>query len=161
MDSVFLNKAAAAGLLSIAVAWICNAVASGVVPANVPVKPAFSVPGTENVSITPYMAHADADRGEELARQICSSCHALVSAAADGVGPNLASVAGRPIATAAGYAYSSALLGQKEHVWSDQALSDWLTSPARFAPGTRMSLVGISSPEQRADIIAYLHRLAE
>ncbi|KAA8389561.1 c-type cytochrome [Acetobacter tropicalis] len=161
MDSVFLNKAAAAVLLSIATAWICGAVGSTVVPITAPAKPAFSVPGTENVPIAPYMAHADADHGEELAHQICSSCHALVSAASDGVGPNLAGVAGRPRASITGYAYSSALAGQKAHVWSDQALSDWLTSPARFAPGTRMSLVGISSPAQRADIIAYLHTLAE
>ncbi|GAN68969.1 cytochrome c [Acetobacter orleanensis NRIC 0473] len=107
------------------------------------------------------MAHADAQRGDALVHQVCTNCHAVNDGASDGVGPNLSGVVGRPIAGLSGYSYSQALKAQHGHIWSDQALSDWLTAPARFAPGTRMSLVGLPDAAQRADIIAYLRTLGE
>lgn len=161
MDSMFLNRLGAAFLLSGVSVWICSAVGSAVVPQTVPARPAFSLPGLENKPIAPFMAHADAERGDALVHQVCTSCHAVNEGASDGVGPNLSGVAGRRIAGLSNYSYSAALKGQQGHVWSDQALSDWLTSPARFAPGTRMSLVGLPDPAQRADIIAYLHTLGD
>lgn len=161
MDSTFLNKAAFAALLSFGAVFLSWAVAQGVIPHTEPLRPTFSVPDTEKIAIASYMAKANAIRGADLAQQICSSCHAFVEGASDGVGPNLSGVSGRHIASAKGYAYSAALSGQNTHIWSDQALSDWLSSPARFAAGTKMSLVGLSSPAQRADIIAYLHSLGD
>lgn len=159
MNSVFLNKAALAIVMSVGVAWLSYVVSDGVVPHTAPAKPAFSLPGLENVPIKPYLAQASVSRGAELARQICASCHAFKQGALDGVGPNLAGVAGRTIASVAPYSYSEALKSLKEHSWTDQNLSDWLTAPAHFAPGTRMSLMGIPVVTHRADIIAYLHTL--
>ena len=161
MDSMFLNRLGAAFLLSGVGVWVCYAAGAAFVPHTAPAKPAFSLPGLENKPITPFMAHADVERGDALVHQVCTSCHAVNDGASDGVGPNLAGVAGRQIAGLSGYSYSQSLKGQHGHVWSDQALSDWLTSPARFAPGTRMSLVGLQDPAQRADIIAYLHTLGD
>lgn len=158
---MFLNRLGAAVLLSVVSVWVCHAAGFALVPQTAPAKPAFSLPGQDNKPIAPYLAHADAGRGDALVHQICTSCHALNEGASDGVGPDLAGVTGRKIAGLAGYAYSAALKGQAGHVWSDQALSDWLTSPARFAPGTRMSLVGLTDPAQRADVITYLHTLGD
>lgn len=161
MDSMFLNRLGAAFLLSVASLWVCSVAGSVLVPHTAPARPAFSLPGLDNKPIAPFMAHADAERGDALVHQICTSCHAVNDGVSDGVGPNLSGVAGRSIAGFASYSYSSALKGQHGHAWSDQALSDWLTSPTRFAPGTRMSLVGLPDPAQRADIIAYLHTLGD
>lgn len=161
MDSMFLNRLGAAFLLSGVGIGLCYAAGTAIVPHTAPAKPAFSLPGLENKPIAPFMAHADAQRGDALVHQVCTSCHALNERASDGVGPNLAGVVGRSVAGMPGYAYSPPLKARHDHVWSDQALSDWLTSPARFAPGTRMSLVGLPDPTQRADIIAYLHTLGD
>ncbi|GAN61205.1 cytochrome c family protein [Acetobacter cibinongensis] len=159
MNSVFLNKAALAIVMSVGVAWFSHVVSDVVVPHTAPAKPAFSLPGLENVSIQPYLAQASVSRGAELARQICASCHAFKRGASNGVGPNLSGVVGRPIASVTSYSYSASLRSLQNHSWTDQNLSDWLTAPAHFAPGTRMSLMGIPVVTQRADIIAYLHTL--
>ena len=159
MDSTFLNKVAAAILLSVGSAWLASVVGGAVVPTIMPAKPAMSVPGLERVAIQPYMAHADAARGAVLVQAICGSCHALQPQATQSVGPVLGGVAGRSIGSDPQYAYSPALVALRAQVWSDQNLSDWLTAPARFAPGTRMSLMGLPNVAQRADIIAYLHTL--
>ena len=34
----------------------------------------------------------------------------------------------------------------------------WLTSPQRFAPGTKMTFPGLPDPLARADVMAYLER---
>lgn len=159
MESTFLNKAAVAVLLSVAAAWLAGRVGAAVVPLTPPAKPAFTVPGLEKVAIKPYLEHANPVHGAALVQEICSSCHALESRSAESVGPVLAGVAGRNIAALPTYTYSSALAALHGQVWSDQNLSDWLTAPARFAPGTRMSLMGLPNVAQRADIIAYLHTL--
>lgn len=159
MDSMFLNRLGAAFLLSGVCIWGCYITGGVVVPRTIPAKPAFSLAGLENRPIAPFMAHADVERGDALVHQVCTSCHAVNEGASDGVGPNLSDVTGRPIGGLPHYSYSQALKTRHGQKWSDQALSDWLTSPARFAPGTRMSLVGLPDPVQRADIIAYLHTL--
>src|SRR3546814_20480212 len=37
------------------------------------------------------------------------------------------------------------------------SLSKWLKSPKAYAPGTKMSFAGISKPQDRADLLAYLN----
>ena len=40
--------------------------------------------------------------------------------------------------------------------WNYENLDKWLASPAGFAPGTKMSFAGLSKPEDRANVIAFL-----
>ena len=40
--------------------------------------------------------------------------------------------------------------------WTDVNLDKWFKSPADFAPGTSMAYAGMSKPQDRADMIAYL-----
>ena len=37
-------------------------------------------------------------------------------------------------------------------------LDEWLTSPRKFAPGTKMTFAGLSDPQDRADVILYLNQ---
>jgi cytochrome c len=36
-------------------------------------------------------------------------------------------------------------------------MSDWLKSPKSFAPGTKMTFAGLSKPEDRANLMAWLN----
>lgn len=86
----------------------------------------------------------------------CTACHTIDQGGAHGIGPNLYGVIGSEIGHhAAGYAYSTAL-AEKGGIWDYEALDAWLASPRAFANGTKMSFAGLSSPEDRANVILYL-----
>lgn len=88
----------------------------------------------------------------------CRACHTVAPSAAHTVGPNLAGVMGAKAATRPGYNYSPAL--KKANLTWDKATMDaWLTRPAKLVPGNKMALAGMSNPQQRADMIAYLSSL--
>ena len=57
-------------------------------------------------------------------------------------------------------AYTDALKS-KPGVWDWQSMSDWLKSPKGYAPGTKMTFAGLSKPEDRANIIAYLNQQSD
>lgn len=101
------------------------------------------------------LAAADPAKGETIFAK-CMACHSIEQGGANGIGPDLYGVVGKPIGKhAAGYAYSD-VLSKHGGDWSYQNLFDWLHSPKTFAPGTKMSFAGLSSPEDRANMIAYL-----
>ena len=82
--------------------------------------------------------------------------HTINQGGADGIGPNLYGVMGKPIGKhAAGFAYSSALSGHGGD-WTWENMNEWLTSPRAFANGTKMSFAGLSKPEDRANVMEYL-----
>lgn len=101
------------------------------------------------------LAAADPAAGEKLFSK-CASCHTIAPGGANGIGPNLNGVLGKPIGKhAAGFAYSSALSGHGGD-WTYENMDLWLANPKSFAPGTKMSFAGLSKPEDRAALIAYL-----
>lgn len=101
------------------------------------------------------LAAADPAAGEAVFAK-CSACHTINQGGAHGIGPNLYGIIGVPIGKhAAGFAYSSDLA---EHggEWTYENLDAWLASPRAFAPGTKMSFAGLSKPEDRANVIAFM-----
>lgn len=103
------------------------------------------------------LAAADPAAGAAAAAARCGTCHTFNQGGATSQGPNLYGVLGTPIgAHEPGYAYSDALASHGGE-WTYENMFAWLESPRGFAPGTKMSFAGLSSPEDRADIIAYLH----
>lgn len=102
------------------------------------------------------IAAANPDKGQVLFLQ-CRACHSLEAGGPNKVGPNLHGVFGRKAGLAPGYAYSEALT-QSDVVWSAETLNQWLARPSDFLPGNRMVFVGIRTPEDRANVIAYLQR---
>ena len=60
------------------------------------------------VPIATLLASADPAKGEKVFAK-CSSCHSINSGGANGIGPNLYGVLGKPHASVAGFAYSDAL----------------------------------------------------
>ena len=101
------------------------------------------------------LAAADPAKGEATFAK-CTSCHSIEQGGANGIGPNLFGTVGEPIGKGkAGFAFSDVLMSHGGN-WTYENLDAWLHSPKGFAPGTKMSFAGLSSPEDRANVIAYL-----
>jgi cytochrome c len=107
-----------------------------------------------------YLATADAAKGEQVFKK-CATCHNADKGGPNALGPNLWGVLGEEIGKGAhGFAFSDALAG-KGGAWEWQSLSDWLHNPKKFAPGTKMTFAGLSKPEDRANIIAFLNQKSD
>ncbi|WP_439137478.1 c-type cytochrome [Roseicyclus sp.] len=105
------------------------------------------------VAFADVYASADAAAGERLWRQ-CGACHQL-NPGANGVGPYLHGVVGRPKGAAVGFNYSATLSGMGGE-WSPENLAGFLENPRGYAPGTSMSYNGMRDVGDRANLIAYL-----
>ena len=102
-----------------------------------------------------YLQTADAAAGEGVFRK-CAACHTVNQGGANGLGPNLFGTMGAGVAHVAGFAYSDALR-EKGGNWDWDRMSEWLRSPRQFAPGTKMTFAGLSDPQDRANLMAYLN----
>lgn len=51
--------------------------------------------------------------------------------------------------------------GRNDKSWDADALDHFLKNPKAYVPGTAMAFAGISKPETRADVVAYLNTLAD
>ncbi len=106
--------------------------------------------------IAALLQTADAAKGAEVFKK-CASCHTITQGGANGIGPNLWGTLGEEIGKGkAGYAFSAALAGHGGK-WDFESMNQWLKSPKKFADGTKMSFAGLSKPEDRANLIAYLN----
>lgn len=109
----------------------------------------------EGPVLATLLANGDAAAGASAFAK-CSACHTVEQGGADGIGPNLFAVLGKPIGShVAGFAYSSALADVGGD-WTYEQMDAWLASPRAFANGTKMSFAGLSNPEERANVILYL-----
>ncbi len=101
------------------------------------------------------LAAADPAAGEKVFAK-CTACHTINSGGPNGIGPNLFGMLGHEIGTGAnGFAFSSALASHGG-TWTYENMDAWLKSPKAFAAGTKMSFAGLSKPEDRANVMAYL-----
>jgi cytochrome c len=100
-------------------------------------------------------AEGDPAKGQMAFRK-CQACHTL-----DGknrVGPTLAGIVGRRVASVENFRYSAAMTGYAEDgkVWDAEHLAQFLTAPKATVSGTSMAFAGIKKPEELADLIAFL-----
>jgi len=171
MDSLELNKAAAAVLLAgiafVGSGLIGKALVNPHIPDKlainivVPEAPAAAGSAAPEPPIGVLMASADPAKGEALTKaQGCVACHTFNKGGAAGVGPNLYGVIGAPHGHMPGYQYSNALKS-KQGNWTFAEMSEWLLKPSAYAPGTKMSYAGLADPKKRADIIEYLRTLSD
>jgi len=167
MDDRF-NTFAGWLLFSGIVALGLSSVASRYYSANTPHRPhemGFPIAGVEaegegaaGPSFMQLLATADPAAGERVFAK-CLACHTIAQGGVAGIGPNLFGVVGQPVGKhAAGFAYTAALSGHGGN-WDFASLDKWLTNPRAFADGTSMSFAGLSSAQDRANVVAYLNSM--
>ena len=100
-----------------------------------------------------YLASADPAKGADVFKK-CQACHTVDQGGANGLGPNLYDVVGEPIGHVRGFAFGRA---ESLAVWDWKSMSEWLANPKKYAPGTKMTFAGLSNPEDRANVIAFLN----
>ncbi len=171
-DSFELNKLAAAGLLALLIGMICAKISDALVEPEQIAKSVYIVQGLEVVAtaggapakegpepIEPFLAKSDIERGKVVAKK-CAACHTFNKGDPNRIGPNLYAIVGSKVAEVAGYSFSKAMSGLGG-VWSIDRLSDYLYKPAAYVKGTKMSFAGLTNPQERADVIAYLNSLSD
>jgi cytochrome c len=109
--------------------------------------------------ITPLLASADPEAGKKSFAK-CLVCHTAEKGAGNKIGPNLWDVVGAKKQHVDGYAYSGAL-AKVGGDWSYEDISAFITTPSKFAPGTKMTFAGDKQAKDRANIIAYLRTLSD
>lgn len=129
-----------------------------------PEKQGFPIEGVEaeggggaaEVPIATLLASADPAKGAEVFKK-CAACHTINQGGANGIGPNLWGMLGEGIATGhPGFAFSDALK-KVGGTWNFENMSRWLTSPRKFAPGTKMTFAGLGNAEERANLLVYMN----
>ena len=168
MDDRF-NTIAGWMLFAGIVALGTSIVASEAFHSERPEKMAYPIEGVEAAPgeggaaaeqpIEAYLAKADPAKGADVFKK-CGACHNADKGGANQLGPNLWGVLGEPIGQGKGFAFSPALSG-KGGSWNWDVLSQWLTSPKTFAPGTKMTFAGISNPQDRANVMAFLNKQSD
>jgi cytochrome c len=171
MDSFELNKIMGAVLGTCLVLLSLNIAAGAIFAPHKPAKPGFEIAvpeqaGAETAAkpepaepIAVRLASSDPKRGEAAAKQ-CASCHTFDKGGPNRVGPNLYGIVNRAKAAVAGFNYSAAMKG-KGGEWTYENLDQFLAAPKAYVPGTSMSYAGLARATQRADLINYLHTLAD
>jgi cytochrome c2 len=105
-------------------------------------------------------AHADGDpaRGERIYEE-CVACHSL-EPGVHGIGPSLSGVFNRKAGELADYRYSPALK-RSGIIWTPDTLEAFIADSQQFVPVNRMPYAGMPDAADRADLIAYLQKVAK
>ena len=162
------NKIFGAGLATALVIIAVPQIAGAIYHQEAPEKMGYFVDAPEEVAggaeapeLAPdwgtVLPTADLAAGEAAFAR-CQACHTVASGGADGIGPNLYGVLGGPVMHRAGFAYSDAMTAHKAEAptWGYDEMDQFLTAPARYVPGTKMSFAGIRDTQTRVNLIAWL-----
>ena len=172
MDSFELNKILGALLGTCLLLLSLNIAAGAIFAPHKPAKPGYDIavpetpaggapagPAEPAKPIAELLASSDPAKGENAAKK-CLACHTFNKGGPNKVGPNLWGVVNRPKGTEGGFNYSAAMKA-KGGQWTYDDLNTYLTNPKAFVPGTNMQFAGLSRGSERADLINYLHTLAD
>jgi cytochrome c len=166
MSDLTFNKVAGAVLATGLAIVGLRALSDGVFTKEPPAKPGYAVEvaaetggGAAAPEVPPdwgtVLPKADVAAGQAVFAK-CQSCHSLT---ANGTGPDLMGVVGRKPGTEAGFSYSPAMqaFGAKQPIWDYEHIYEFVKNPQAYVSGTKMTFVGLKKPEDRINLIAYLH----
>lgn len=160
------NNTIAGWVLGAGIVALGSAIVGGMIfEGHRPEKMGYAIEGVEEaggeggaaeVAIASLLPTADPAKGAEVFKK-CGACHTINQGGANGIGPNLYATLGEPVGQGkGGFAFSDALKGVGGN-WDFDKMNAWLTSPRKFAPGTKMTFAGLSNPQDRANVITYLN----
>lgn len=169
MSDLTFNKVAGAVLATGLAIFGLRELSSGIFGNEKVEKPGFAVEVAEETgggaaaADTPpdwgtVLPTADIAAGKAVFAK-CQSCHTDSSGGPNGTGPNLWGLLGRKPGGHAGFAYSPAMteFGAKNPVWDYEHVYEFVKSPQKYMPGTKMTFVGLKQQQDRINLIAYLH----
>jgi len=110
--------------------------------------------------IAQLLKTADVNKGADISKK-CMVCHSLTKGGPNKIGPNLWGIVGSKPAEVPGYSFSDAMKAREDKPWTFEALDEFLTSPRKDVPGTKMTFAGLPKPEDRADLIAWLRQQSD
>lgn len=172
MSDLTTNKILAAVLAVALVIVGLNAVIPELFEKTPPAKPGYAITvaaeesgaGAEAADVPPdwgtVLKTADVAAGEAKTTA-CKSCHMFDAAGTNNIGPGLYGVVGRKPGSHPGFTYSSGMMAfaSKQQSWDFDHLYMFLKGPQAYIDGTKMSFVGLKQPQDRINVIAYLHTL--
>ena len=172
MDSFELNKILGAVLGTCILLLVTNFAAGAIFAAKPPEKPGFAIAAKEEGATKEAGAAASSEPIEKLlqtasvekgqaAAKVCTTCHTFEKGGPNRVGPNLFGIVGDKKGEGRNGFNFSAGMKAKGGTWTYDDLNQFLANPKAFVPGTAMGFAGIQKDSQRADVIDYLHTLAD
>ena len=170
MSDLTFNKIAGAVLVTALSIAGLKELSSAVFEQTAPTKPGYTIEvadagsagGAVVADVPPdwgtVLPTADVKAGEAVFQK-CKSCHNADNGGANGTGPNLWGVVGRKPGSHGGFAYSAGMteFGGKQPIWDYQHIYEFVKEPQKYISGTKMGFIGLKKPEDRINVIAYLH----